>query len=383
MLSGEIPCLKLTKNWYIPLNKYEQFIKNWILINHKNDCKKNVYGQVQSWIKEGLKPRSITRDIDWGVPLPIKNNQKKVLYVWFDAPIGYITASKEWCNKNNKKWESFWKDSKTKLIHFIGKDNIVFHAIIFPIMLHEHNEYILPHNIIANEFLNLENKKISTSKNWAIWVDEYLKDFPNKQDILRYAIIANNPEEKDSNFTWKDFQLRNNSELVGILGNFINRVFILTKKYFKSKVPNSSLHKKEHQELIKYIDNINNYIKNYKFRNGVREFINLARYGNKYLQKESPWNKTNEEEIKHIIFFSIQILGILSQIMEIFMPFTAKKLLKILNCKIKPWKDLYLPIIIPPNHQFNSPKLLFEIIIDKNIDIQLDKLKKVNNNFNE
>lgn len=376
VLSGKSPILKNTKNWYIQLNKYSNFINEWILKKHKHDWKKNIYGQVNSWIQEGLKNRSITRDLNWGIPLPLKNIKGKVLYVWFEAPIGYISATKEWCNKNKKNWKDFWKDPNTKLIQFIGKDNIVFHSIIFPIMLHKHEGYILPHNIPANEFLNLENKKISTSKNWAIWVHEYLKEFPNKEDVLRYVLITNIPEEKDSNFTWKDFQTRNNTELVGILGNFINRVLILTKNFFHGKVPSSRLTNYEKEKLINFINIIDYSISKFKFRNAIIEYINLARFGNKYLQYKEPWKLSDKEKIKHIMYVSIQILGVLYQIMEIFMPFTAQKLSKMLNFSIKKWEDIKMLNIIPVNHQFNSPKLLFEKIEDIKINEQINKLFK-------
>lgn len=381
ILSGELPILKFTKHLYLPLQKYENFIIDWILKGHKNDWKNNVYGQVKSWIKQGLKPRAMTRDLNWGVTVPLENYKEKVLYVWFDAPIGYISATKEWCLKKGKNWEDFWKNPKTKLIHFIGKDNIVFHCIIFPIMLHSHGEYILPYNVPANEFLNLENKKISTSKNWAVWVHEYLEDFPEKQDILRYVLTANAPENKDNNFTWKDFQTRNNSDLVAILGNFINRVLILTYKYCGGKVPKNELNDSEFKKNMSFIDKISELTEKYQFKNAITEFINLARFGNQYLQIQEPWKKIQKKEIEHIIFVSIQIMGLLSQVMEIFMPFTSKRLLKILNCELKPWNQLKFPVIIPANHQFNPAELLFMKIEDQVICQQINKLhqsKKTN-----
>lgn len=377
IFSQETPISKLTKHWYLPLNKYENFIKHWILDSHKYDWKKNVYGQVKSWIQQGLKPRSITRDLSWGIPVPLKHYKNKVLYVWFDAPIGYISITKEWCLQKNKDWKNYWCNNKNKLIHFIGKDNIVFHCIIFPIMLYAHGEYILPNNVIANEFLNLENKKISTSKRWAVWVDEYLKEFPNQEDVLRYVLIMNAPENKDNNFTWKDFQHRNNTDLVGTLGNFINRVVILTEKYYEGKVPNSSLSHENFNVIAEYINKVDQYIDKYQFRNALIELINLARFGNCYLQSQEPWKKSNLKEIKNIIFFSIQLVNILAQTMEIFMPFTSKKILKMLNWELKPWNQLLTIGIIPINHQFNVSELLFKKIDDYMIQKQIDKLDNI------
>lgn len=380
MLSGEVPILKTTKHWYLPLENYEKFLTEWILEGHQNDWKTNVYGQVKSWITEGLKPRAMTRDLDWGVPVPLENAKGKVLYVWFDAPIGYISSTKQWCETNGKNWEDYWKNPNTKLVHFIGKDNIVFHCIIFPAMLKAHGDFILPENVPANEFLNLENDKISTSRNWAVWAHEYLQEFPNQQDVLRYVLTANAPENKDNNFTWKDFQTKNNSELVGILGNFINRVLVLTHKYYNGIVPNSILYEDEHQQITEFVDKINKSIENYEFRNALAEFMNLARYGNQYLQIQEPWKKTDEEEIKHIMFVSIQIMGVLAQTMEIFMPFTSAKLLKILNWEIKPWEDLTLSSILPSNHQFNTSELLFQKIEDEAIEFQINKLNQSKKN---
>lgn len=379
IFSNEKPILKLTKHWYIPLNKYEKFIINWFF-NKKNkyNWKNNVYGQVKSWIEQGLKARSITRDLSWGVPVPLKNYKNKVLYVWFDAPIAYISIIKEWCIKNNKYLTDYWNNHNNKLIHFIGKDNIVFHCIIFPIMLYAHGEYILPNNVIANEFLNLENQKISTSKEWAIWVHEYLIDFPNKEDVLRYVLIINAPENKDNNFTWKDFQIRNNNDLVGILGNFVNRVLVLTEKYYHGKVPNSTLSQEHFNIILKYINKVDYYIEKFQFRNGLLELMNFARFGNSYLQNEEPWKKTNVQDIKNVIFFCIQLINVLAQTMEIFMPFTSKKILKILNWELKPWSQLLITGIIPINHQFNVSELLFEKIDDYVIQKQINKLYKIN-----
>lgn len=376
IFSHEKPILKLTKHWYIPLNKYEKFIRNWILDNKKFVWKKNVYGQVKSWIQEGLKERSITRDLSWGISVPLEDYLNKVLYVWFDAPIGYISIIKEWCLKNHKYLSDYWNNHNNKLIHFVGKDNIVFHCIMFPIMLHAHGEYILPNNVIANEFLNLENKKISTSKSWAIWVHQYLIDFPNKEDVLRYVLTINAPENKDSNFTWKDFQMYNNNDLVGIVGNFINRVLVLTEKYYEGKVPMSILSQENFNIIYEYINKVDYYIEKFQFRNGLLELVNFARFGNCYLQKEEPWKKNNLKEIDNIVFFCIQIINILAQTMEIFMPFTSKKILKILNWKLKPWNNLLVTSMIPVNHQINKSELLFEKIDDVIIQKQINKLYK-------
>lgn len=377
ILSGNKPILKSTKHWYLLLNKYQDFITNWINKKYQYNWKYNVCGQVKSWINKGLQPRSMTRDLDWGIPVPLKNAEGKVLYVWFDAPIGYISATKEWSANNGKNWKDFWQNHNTKLIHFIGKDNIIFHCIIFPIMLHIHGDYILPDNVPANEFLNLENKKISTSKNWAVWIHEYLKEFPGKEDTLRYVLIANCPENKDNNFTWKDFQIRNNSELVGILGNFINRVLSLTNKYYGGQVPNSILNEKEIQEINNFIKKISDFIEKYQFRNALIEFMNLARFGNQYLQIHEPWKKSDQKEIAQIIFVSVQIVGFLAQIMELFMPFTSKKLLKILNCKLKQWNELNFSIVIPAYHKFNQTEFLFEKIENESIQKQIDKLNQL------
>ncbi|MCB9202446.1 MAG: methionine--tRNA ligase [Flavobacteriales bacterium] len=381
MLSGEIPVKKVTKHWYFPLNEYEDFLTKWILEGHKDDWRTNVYGQVKSWINDGLKPRAMTRDLNWGVPVPTPKNppkdwdsKGKVLYVWFDAPIGYISSTKEWAKNNDKNWEDYWKNPDTKLVHFIGKDNIVFHCIIFPSMLKSHGEYILPENVPANEFLNLENDKISTSRNWAVWAHEYLKDFPDKQDVLRYVLTANAPETKDNNFTWKDFQTKNNSELVAILGNFINRVLVLTNKYYEGKVPDATIEDKDAEEIKGYVTKVNDFLEKYEFRNALAEFMNLARFGNQYLQANEPWKKLdNPEEVEKIMFTSIQITGALAQLMEAFMPFTSKKLMEILNVKSQLWNDAEFGKI-QAGHTFNEPQLLFEKIEDSQVEQQVNKL---------
>lgn len=382
-ISGNPLVKKKTKHWYLPLNEYEEFIRKWIIEGHKNDWKPNVYGQVKSWIEDGLKPRAVTRDLDWGVKVPLQEAIGKVLYVWFDAPIGYISATKEWAKEVGKNWEDYWKDKNTTLIHFIGKDNIVFHCIIFPAMLKAYGGYILPENVPANEFLNLEGDKLSTSKNWAVWLNEYLEDFPNMQDALRYAIITNAPETKDSDFTWEDFMLKNNSELVGIYGNFVNRIVVLVNKYYDGKIPeNIELTDKENEILSKVnliIDKIEKNIEIYKFRDAMSEVMNIARLGNKYLADEEPWNKiknlNSDIEVIKILFTSLQILAKLSIISEFFLPFSSNKLKKILNTS-----DLNIDVknnfIINKGHKINKNELLFEKIEEEDIKKQIDKLNK-------
>ena len=380
-LSGSVPIKRKTKHWYIPLNEYEDFIRNWILKDHKNDWKPNVYGQVKSWIKNGLKARAVTRDLDWGIPLPIEGENKKVLYVWFEAPIGYISSTKEWAENKNVDWKPYWKSSDTKLVHFIGKDNIVFHCIIFPIMLHSSGEYILPDNVPANEFLNLEGSKISTSKNWAVWLHEYLQDFPNKQDELRYALASNTPENKDNDFTWAEYQSRNNNELVSIFGNFFNRILVLTHKYFSGKTPYSKNPKKEDttilDELRLYPSRLENAIEKYSFREFSTLLMNLARLGNKYLADQEPWKlmKENPERVKEIIFIGIQISAGLAILCEPLLPFTSIKMKKILNLNYE-WDQVSNnTFLIDGGHQINQPELLFEKIEDDKIMEQLKKLK--------
>ena len=382
-LSGEKPILKKTKHWYLPLDKYENFITNWILDKHKDDWKANVYGQVKSWVDDGLKPRAVTRDLDWGIPVPASGAEGKVLYVWFDAPIGYISSTKEWASKNKKKWENYWKNEETELIHFIGKDNIVFHCIIFPSMLKAHGQYILPKNVPANEFLNLEGEKISTSKNWAVWIHEYLQDFPNKEDVMRYVLISNMPETKDSDFTWKDFQAKNNNELVAIYGNYVNRVIVLINKYYEGKIPTSGLFTIEDKKIINSVklirDKISLALEKFRFRESNSEMINIARLGNKYLADNEPWKqfKDNPERTKTIMFVSIQIVSALAYLSEPFLPFTSLKLKGILRIekKIK-WDEILNINIIKPGHKINKESFLFEKIEDGEIYKQYQKLEK-------
>ncbi len=379
-LSGNIPVLKETKHWYLPLDRYEPWLDEWIIVGHKNDWKPNVYGQVKSWVDQGLKPRAVTRDLNWGVEVPIEGADGKVLYVWFDAPIGYISASKEWSEKTGKDWEPYWKDKGSKMLHFIGKDNIVFHCIIFPSMLKAEGSYILPENVPANEFLNLENEKISTSRNWAVWLHEYLEEFPDKQDVLRYVLTANAPETKDNDFTWKDFQARNNNELLAIFGNFVNRTLVLTQKYFGGVVPayTSLDSESEHvlAELAKYPDIISNSIERYRFREALSELMNLARLGNKYLTDMEPWKifKTDPEKVKQILNVSLQIVANLSVLSEPFLPFSSAKLQKMINIGNLKWKDAGHANLLKEGDQLNKPQLLFERIEDKTIEAQIQKL---------
>lgn len=377
-LSGSKPVLKETKNWYLPLNEYESFLKEWILEGHKNDWKPSVYGQVKSWIDDGLKPRAMTRDLNWGVKVPLKDAEGKVLYVWFDAPIGYITSTIEWAEANGKDWKDYWQNPETKLIHFIGKDNIVFHCIIFPSMLKAHGDYILPENVPANEFMNLEDDKISTSRNWAVWGHEYLDEFPGQEDVLRYVITSNLPENKDNNFTWKDFQTKNNSELVGILGNFINRVLVLTQKYYGGKVPEKTREFEELKDINQYAIKIGQYLEKFEFRNALTEFMNLARFGNQFLQIHEPWKKQDQpEEVKAIMYASAQIATMLAQLSEPFMPFTYEKMLHMMNLQPMNWTELETSTeIVPTGHQFNEASLLFSKIEDEVIEAQIQKLQQ-------
>ncbi|KRO87493.1 MAG: methionine--tRNA ligase [Cryomorphaceae bacterium BACL29 MAG-121220-bin8] len=381
-LSGNKPTLKKTKHWFLPLNNFEPFLKEWFLIEKKDEWKSNVFGQVKSWIQEGLKPRAITRDLDWGIPVPIKEAIGKVLYVWFDAPIGYISATKEWAKREKIDWKPYWQDPKTELVHFIGKDNIVFHCIIFPSILKASNKYILPTNVPANEFLNLEGKKISTSKNWAIWLHEYMEDFPEMQDTLRYVLTANAPENKDNDFTWKDFQAKNNNELVAILGNFINRVVVLTQKYYASKVPSIGALNDKEQDLISEIysfpKKIGDSIDKFKFREAVNIMIDLARLGNKYLADEEPWKliKTEDsEKVKTIMNISLQICGVLGLVCEPFLPNTSEKLKTIFNIKSIEWSSISKdsPIV---SYKIEKSSLLFRKIEDQEIELQLAKLNE-------
>ena len=396
-ISGEIPILKETKHWFLPLDRYEDFLRKWILEGHKNDWKPNVYGQCKSWIDDGLKPRAVTRDLDWGIPVPIAGGEGKVLYVWFDAPIGYISSTKEWALREGKDWEPYWKAKDTKMVHFIGKDNIVFHCIIFPSMLKAHGDYILPENVPANEFLNLEGNKLSTSKNWAVWLHEYLEEFPGMQDVLRYTLTANAPETKDNDFTWKDFQARNNNELVAIFGNFINRVVVLTNKYYDGLVPDpgnySQMDKETLAELQKYPDIISGSLERYRFREAGQEVMNLARLGNKYLADEEPWKliKQDADRVKTVMYVALQIATALAVLSEPFLPFTSKKLKKMLGTdrpETEPtWGTISLKTdLLAAGHRINGAELLFGKIEDDTIQAQLNKLeatKKANENMNK
>ncbi len=393
-ITGNVPTLKETKHWFLPLDKHEAFLREWILESHKNDWKPNVLGQCKSWIDDGLRPRAVTRDLDWGIPVPVEGADGKVLYVWFDAPIGYISSTKEWAEREGKNWEDYWKKDDTKLVHFIGKDNIVFHCIIFPAMLKAHGDFILPDNVPANEFLNLEGNKLSTSKNWAVWLHEYLEEFPNQQDVLRYTLTANAPENKDNDFTWKDFQAKNNNELVAIFGNFINRVVVLTNKYYNGQVPPagefSEIDKDTLEQLKQFPDIIAKSIERYRFREASQEMMNLARLGNKYLADEEPWKviKEDEERTKTIMYVALQIAAGLAVLSKPFLPFTSSKLKSILNIDNNlSWNDVTeKDILLPADHQINKAELLFSKIEDKTIQAQLDKLeatKKANEAANK
>ena len=388
-LSGEKPILKDTTHWYLPMQKHEKWLKKWIekgvfsekQLHNPNKWKKHVLGQCKSWIDMGLKERAMTRDLDWGVKVPINGAENKVLYVWLDAPIGYISATKKWAKKNRKNWEDYWKNEETNLVHFIGKDNIVFHCIMFPIILNAHTGYILPKNVPANAFLNLEGRKLSTSKNWAIWLHEYLKDFENKQDVLRYVLCSIGPENKDSDFTWNDFQARNNNELVAIFGNFINRVVVLIHKYWGGKVPSCDEIKSIDKKIIKSIQNvpeiIGNKIYEFKYREAVSELMNLARLGNKYLAEQEPWKliKKDEKRVQTIMNISVQVGSALAILCEPFMPFTAKKLRAMLNLSELEWEDAG-KMMIKAGHTINKPIHLFEKIENEKINEQIDKLNK-------
>ncbi len=382
-ISGSKPVLKETKHWYLPLDKYEGWLREWILEGHK-EWRPNVYGQCKSWLDMGLKPRAVTRDLDWGIPVPLKEAEGKVLYVWFDAPIGYISNTKELLPDS---WEKWWKDPETRLIHFIGKDNIVFHCIVFPAMLKAEGSYILPDNVPSNEFLNLEGDKISTSRNWAVWLNEYLVDFPGKQDVLRYVLTANAPETKDNDFTWKDFQARNNNELVAIYGNFVNRALVLTQKYFDGKVPaQGELTDYDKETLKDFVDvkqEVEKLLDNFKFRDAQKEAMNLARIGNKYLADTEPWKlcKTDMERVKTILYISLQLVGNLAIAFEPFLPFSSKKLRKMINLENVEWDELGSTSLLPEGHVLGTPELLFEKIEDDVIQAQVQKLldtKKAN-----
>ena len=381
-ISGSKPVIRKTKNWYLPLNEYQDWLKKWILEEHK-EWRPNVYGQCKSWLDMDLQPRAMTRDLDWGIPVPVKGAEGKVLYVWFDAPIGYISNTKELCEKEPERfgnWEKWWKDPETRLVHFIGKDNIVFHCIIFPTMLKAHGGYILPDNVPANEFLNLEDNKISTSRNWAVWLDEYLRDFPGKQDVLRYVLTANAPETKDNNFTWKDFQERNNSELVAIYGNFVNRALQLTKKYWGGVVPKcgalQEVDRKAIEEFKDVKDKMEALLDVFKFREAQKEAMNLARIGNKYITECEPWKvwKTDPKRVETILYISLQLVANLSIAFEPFLPFSSKKLRDMIGLQDYDWSQLGSTNLLTAGHQLNEPQLLFEKIEDSAIQAQLDKL---------
>ena len=382
-ITGSKPTLKATKHWFLPLNRYQEFLEKWILEGHNSDWKPNVYGQVKSWLDDELKPRAVTRDLDWGIPVPVEGAEGKVLYVWFDAPIGYISSTKEWAEREGKDWRPYWQDKKTELVHFIGKDNIVFHCIIFPAMLKAEGSYILPTNVPANEFLNLEGNKLSTSKNWAVWLHEYLQDFPNQQDVLRYALTANAPETKDNDFTWKDFQARNNNELVAIFGNFINRVAVLTQKYYEGVIPAAGEFNDIDTETLRQIteltEKIEQSLERYRFREAQQELMNMARLGNKYLADEEPWKliKTDPERVKTVMYVALQIATALAVASEPFLPFTSEKLKRMLQLGAISWENLKTNAteLLKAGHRIGTAELLFEKIEDAAIEKQLQRLE--------
>ena len=380
-ITGATPSLKETKHWFLPLDKHEAFLKEWILDGHKADWKPNVYGQCKSWIDDGLRPRAVTRDLDWGIPVPVEGGDGKVLYVWFDAPIGYISSTKEWAQREGKDWEPYWKDEDTTLVHFIGKDNIVFHCIMFPAMLKAEGSYILPENVPANEFLNLEGQKLSTSKNWAVWLPEYLKDFPEKQDVLRYVLTATAPETKDNDFTWKDFQARNNNELVAIFGNFINRVLVLTNKYYEGRVPSPNAFSEIDTETLEKVKafpaTLSKSIERYRFREASQELMNLARLGNKYLADEEPWKviKTDPERVQTIMYVALQISAALAIVSEPFLPWSSDKLKTMLQLQPLAWAAVQSgEPLLEAAHLIGTAELLFAKIEDAEIEQQLEKL---------
>jgi methionyl-tRNA synthetase len=381
-ITGDTPILKSTKHWFLPLDRYQDFLQKWILQDHAKDWKVNVLGQVKSWLDDGLKPRAVTRDLDWGIDVPVEGAEGKKLYVWFDAPIGYISSTKEWAAREGKNWEDYWKKDDTKLVHFIGKDNIVFHCIIFPAMLKAEGTYILPDNVPANEFLNLEGNKLSTSKNWAVWLHEYLLDFPDKQDVLRYALTANAPETKDNDFTWKDFQARNNNELAAVFGNFINRVVVLTNKYYNGIIPSpnefNEVDEQTLAELKAYPAVISSSVERYRFREAQGELMNVARLGNKYLADEEPWKmiKTDPERVKTQMYVALQIAVALQVLCEPFLPFTSNKLRTILNSKEINWNTVAeTSDLLPAGHQIGEAQILFAQIEDEEIQKQMEKLE--------
>jgi methionyl-tRNA synthetase len=380
VMSGNKPIMKKTSHWYLPLQDYEPMLRQWILEGHKHDWKSNVYGQCKSWIDQGLQARAVTRDLDWGVKVPVEGADGKVLYVWFDAPIGYISATREWSKTTGKDWEPYWKSSDSKLVHFIGKDNIVFHCIIFPVMLHAEGSFILPENVPANEFLNLEGDKISTSRNWAVWLHEYLDEFPGMQDVLRYALCAAAPEAKDNDFTWKDFQARNNNELLAIFGNFVNRTLVLTHKYFEGVVPQcaelTDYDRQTVASMQQYPHIISQSLETYRFREALSELMNLARLGNKYLTDNEPWKlfKTDPVRVGTILNISLQISAALATLCEPFLPFTSKKLLTMLSLELLKWDEAARDNALKPGHSIKDPEFLFTRIEDEQIQYQVDKL---------
>lgn len=380
-LTGNVPVLKETKHWYLPLDQYEGWLKEWILDGHKEDWKTNVYGQCKSWIEQGLHPRAVTRDLDWGVQVPLKEAEGKVLYVWFDAPIGYISATKEWAEQQGKTWEEWWKADDTELLHFIGKDNIVFHCIIFPAMLKAEGSYILPENVPANEFLNLESDKISTSRNWAVWLHEYLEEFKDKQDVLRYTLTSIAPETKDADFTWADFQAKNNNELLAIFGNLVNRTVVLTHKYYVGIIPEAGELSEEEQAMIEQIKTfpakIGESLEKFRFREAQMELMNLARVGNKYLTDTEPWKKVKEdpERVKTILHLSLQIAAALAVLSEPFLPFTSKKLQEMLNINMHVWDRGAEMNLLKAGEKIGEPQYLFEKIEDKQMEEQVQKLQ--------
>lgn len=379
-LSGAKLVKKATKHWYLPLDQYEQWLRDWIIEGHK-EWKPNVYGQVKSWLDNGLQPRAVTRDLDWGVPVPLEEADGKVLYVWFDAPIGYISNTIEHCAEKGTDWKKWWKDEDTKLVHFIGKDNIVFHCIIFPCMLKAYGDYIVPENVPANEFLNLENDKISTSRNWAVWLHEYLEEFPGKQDVLRYVLTANAPETKDNNSTWKDYQDRNNNELLAVFGNFVNRSLVLTHKYFEGKVPAlTNLNEKDNtaiEEMNQYPDKIAHLLDTYKFREALSELMNLARLGNRYLTENEPWKqfKTDPERVKTVLAVSLQIVAKLAILSEPFLPFSAKKLQAMIGLEVSRWNQAKETVLLNEESQIGEVELLFTKVEDETVAAQIKKLE--------
>lgn len=391
-LTGSVPVMRETTHWYLPLDRSEAFLKSWILESHKGDWKPNVYGQCKSWIEDGLKPRAVTRDLDWGIDVPLEEAVGKKLYVWFEAPIGYVSSTIEWAKEKGIDWEPYWKDENTELVHFIGKDNIVFHCIIFPAILKEHGEYILPKNVPANEFLNLEGQKLSTSKNWAVWLHEYLEDFSDMQDALRYVLTINAPETKDNDFTWTDFQARVNNELVAVYGNFVNRVVVLTQKYYEGQVPQPQVFSAEDRALLEEIKNLPSQLsqafEQFKFRESAQIFMGLARSGNKYLADQEPWKliKTEPSRVQTILYVALQVAAALAHLGEPLLPYSSKKLKEMLNLKADTLSFESISEaneLIAPNHQLGTSQLLFRKIENAEIEKQLEKLRATDVSSNE